>query len=117
MADKAVVMIVSGRGGVPTIPEPMQGKPGLQDCAGECTGSMYKYMGKTFTPEALRAGHNPGKSKSQKKLDAAMSEVHRHIPSTVEATGKTGAAKAKMLAAVAFSKARAQGARLPRKGK
>lgn len=117
MPDKPVMMIVGGGGGAPMIPQKPQGTPGLQDCAGECTGPLYKYMGKSFTPDALRAGHNPGRSKSQRKLDAAMSEVHRNIPSSVEATGKTGQAREKMLAAVAFSKARAKGAKLPRKGR
>lgn len=50
------------------------------------------------------------------KLGAAMREVHNNIPSTVRATGKTGAAKESMLRAIAFSKARAAGARIPKKG-
>lgn len=56
------------------------------------------------------------KSKSQQKLDKAMSEVHTNVPSTVKATGKTGAEKEAMLAAVAYSKARKAGAKLPKKG-
>lgn len=108
MAEKpAIVMIVSGRGGVPTIPEKPPGTPGLQDCAGECTGSMYKYMGKTFTPEALRAGHNPGPSK--KKVAAAMREVHTNEPSTVARADVSDARKEKMRQAIAFSKARKRG--------
>ena len=45
-----------------------------------------------------------------------MSEVHTNVPSTVKATGKTGAEKEKMLAAVAFSKAKDKGAKVPKKG-
>jgi hypothetical protein len=55
------------------------------------------------------------KSKTQKLVDEAMSEVHRNVPQTVKATGKTGAAKEKMLTAVALSKARAEGADIPEK--
>lgn len=35
-----------------------------------------------------------------------MKEVHKNVPRNVIKTGKTGAAKQKMLAAIAFSKAR-----------
>lgn len=115
MEKRPVVMLVGGGGGAPTIPEKMQGTPGLQDCAGECTGPLYKYMGKTFTPEALREGHNPGTSKSQKKLDAAMREVMTHEPSTVARADVSPERKTAMKKAIAFSKARAAGARLPRK--
>jgi hypothetical protein len=55
------------------------------------------------------------KSKTAKLVDEAMSEVHRNVPRTVKATGKTGAAKEKMLQAVALSKARAEGADIPKK--
>lgn len=104
MADKpAVVMIVSGRGGVPTIPDTPQGTPGLQDCAGECTGALYKYIGKTFTPEALREGHNPGPSK--KKVAAAFREVYDNPPSTLK-PGQSKEKRRKQMAAIAFSKAR-----------
>ena len=57
----------------------------------------------------------PRKSRSKQLLEAAFSEVHTNIPSTVKATGKTGKDKEKMLAAVAFSKARAKGARLKKR--
>lgn len=97
-------MIVSGRGGVPTIPEPMQGKPGLHDCAGECTGAMYKHLGASFTPAAIAQGHNPAPSK--KKVAAAMREVHQHEPSTVARADVSKARKEKMRQAIAFSKAR-----------
>ena len=57
------------------------------------------------------------KSTSKKIVEAAMAEVHTNVPSTVKATGKTGAAKEKMLTAVALSKARAAGADIPEKPK
>ena len=57
------------------------------------------------------------KSKSDKKVAEAFHEVHANVPSTVKATGKTGAAKEKMLTAVALSKARAAGADIPEKPK
>lgn len=53
------------------------------------------------------------KSKSDTRVDKAFSEVHANVPRTVKATGKTGAAKQKMLTAVALSKARAAGADVP----
>lgn len=56
------------------------------------------------------------KSTSKKLIEDAMAEVHTNVPSTVKATGKTGAAKEAMLAAVAYSKAKAKGAKVPRKG-
>ena len=46
------------------------------------------------------------RSPSDSRIEAAMSEVHRNVPSNVKATGKTGAAKEAMLRAIAFSKAR-----------
>lgn len=55
------------------------------------------------------------KSKSKKIIEDAMAEVHTNVPSTVKATGNTGAAKEKMLTAVALSKARAAGADIPEK--
>jgi hypothetical protein len=65
-------------------------------------------MGKTFTPDALREGHNPGTQRqpSKKKVAAAMSEVHRNEPSTVTRADVSDARKEKMRQAIAFSKAR-----------
>jgi hypothetical protein len=60
----------------------------------------------------------PAKTKTEKIVGKAFKEVHATIPSTVKATGKTGAAKEQMLTAVALSKARAEGADIPKpKGK
>ena len=56
-------------------------------------------------------------TKTEKKVAEAFHEVHANVPSTVKATGKTGAAKEKMLTAVALSKARAAGADIPEKPK
>jgi hypothetical protein len=53
-------------------------------------------------------------TKSEKKVAEAFREVHANVPSTVKATGKTGAAKEKMLTAVALSKAREAGADIPK---
>lgn len=106
MADKAVVMIVGGGGGAPTIPDKPQGTPGLQDCAGECTGSMYGYLGKSMTPAAIREGHNPGPSK--KKVAAAFREVYDNPPSTLK-PGQSKEKRRKQMAAIAFSKARSKG--------
>src|SRR5208282_1457223 len=49
------------------------------------------------------------------RIAAAFHEVHAKTPKTVKATGKTGAAKQKMLTAIALSKARAAGAKVPDK--
>lgn len=55
--------------------------------------------------------------KSRAKVAAAMAEVYRDTPSTVERANVHGAKKTAMLRAIAFSKARARGARVPaRKG-
>ncbi len=50
------------------------------------------------------------------KLENAMREVHNDVPRNVKKTGKTGAAKEAMLRAIAFSKARAAGANIPKQG-
>lgn len=59
----------------------------------------------------------PKKTSSKKSIEDAMSAVHTNVPSTVKATGKTGAEKEQMLAAVAFSTAKDKGAKTPRKGR
>ena len=53
-------------------------------------------------------------TKTEKKVAEAFHEVHANVPSTVKATGMTGAARDKMLTAVALSKARAEGADIPK---
>jgi hypothetical protein len=63
-----------------------------------------------------RTGGNPGRAKAsnpgkrttppRKKLEAAFREVYRETPSTVKRAKVTGERKRKMLAAIAFSKAR-----------
>ena len=54
------------------------------------------------------------KTKTEQIVDNAFHEVHARTPSTVKATGKTGAAKEAMLTAVALSKAKAEGADVPK---
>ncbi len=59
-----------------------------------------KMQGSRITREDVK------KRLNQRKVSAAMVEVHKNIPSTVKATGKTGKAKEAMLRAVALSKVR-----------
>lgn len=106
----------TGAGGVPLMPSRLPGKPGIVEVADMVTGPLYDYLGPKKDREVLRQGHNPRKkASSQQKLDRAMSEVHTHIPSTVQRADVTGEEREAMLRAIAFAKARAQGARLPRK--
>jgi hypothetical protein len=56
---------------------------------------------------------NPGKSR--KKVEAAMREVFTNIPSTVKRANVTGERRRKMLVAIGLEKARARGAKIPRK--
>lgn len=49
------------------------------------------------------------------RVAEAFREVYQDIPRSVEKSGKTGTAKRKMLAAVALSKARARGSKIPKK--
>lgn len=53
---------------------------------------------------------------ADKRVAAAFHEVYNDVPKNVKKTGKTGAAKRKMLTAIALSKARAAGANIPLKG-
>lgn len=52
-------------------------------------------------------------SKSKSKVAAAMKEVHENIPSTVKRANVKGKRKEAMLRAIAFSKARKAGAKVP----
>jgi hypothetical protein len=54
-------------------------------------------------------------TKTAKKVARAMREVHRRTPSTVKRAKVSGTRKKKMLIAIALSKARARGARIPKK--
>lgn len=60
-----------------------------------------------------------GKGGSGKKTkvitNRAFKEVHDNVPKNVIKTGKTGNAKKAMMTAIALSKARAAGARIPKK--
>lgn len=53
---------------------------------------------------------------AQKKVASAMREVHTNEPSTVARAQVSEARKEKMRKAIAFSKARKAGARIPKKG-
>ena len=55
-------------------------------------------------------------SKSKQLVSAAMREVHRNEPSTVARANVSEARKEKMRQAIALSKARKKGARIPKKG-
>ena len=48
----------------------------------------------------------PKTAEFTRATDAAFEEVYANVPKSVVATGKTGAAKRSMMAAVAMSKAR-----------
>ncbi len=54
-------------------------------------------------------------SASKEKLTAAMREVHANEPSTVSRANVSPARKEAMRKAIAFEKARDEGAKLPRK--
>ena len=61
--------------------------------------------------------HSPARlGKSRAKLATAMAEVHTNIPSTVTRANVSGAKQEAMLRAIAFSKARKAGARIPKPG-
>lgn len=55
--------------------------------------------------------HHKGKA----KLEAAMREVHKNIPSTVRRAKVKGKRREAMLRAIAFAKARKAGAKVPKK--
>lgn len=58
------------------------------------------------------------KGKTRRLVQAAMKEVHRNIPSTVRRAKYFGPGGMEaMLQAIALSKARKRGARIPRKGR
>ena len=55
------------------------------------------------------------KTKSRKLVESAMEEVHENIPSTVERADVSGGKKEAMLRAIALSKARKRGAKIPKR--
>ena len=65
--------------------------------------------------------HSPArlakKGKSRRLVEAAMEEVHEDIPSTVRRADVAGEDKEAMLRAIALSKARKAGARIPKRGR
>ena len=66
---------------------------------------------------SILSGKKPGakKIKTINLTKKAFDEVHKNVPANVKKTGKTGAAKEKMMTAIALSKARAAGAKIPAK--
>jgi hypothetical protein len=54
------------------------------------------------------------RSSSDPRIERAFEEVHANVPRNVKATGKTGAAKNKMMTAIALDKARRAGAKIPK---
>ena len=65
---------------------------------------------------SILSGKKPGAKKTKViLLKKAFDEVHKNVPANVKKTGKTGAAKEKMMVAIALSKARAAGAKIPAK--
>lgn len=55
------------------------------------------------------------KTKSERIIEEMMREVHTNIPSTVRRANVSGEKKERMLKAIALAKARAAGAKIPRK--
>jgi hypothetical protein len=66
-----------------------------------------------LSSEGLSGKKKP--SKTQRLVSAAMKEVHENVPRNVKKTGKTGKAAEKMKVAIALSKARSAGAKVPKK--
>ncbi len=63
------------------------------------------------------ARYSPSESSgSDSRIENAFHEVYAKEPANVKATGKTGASKNKMMEAIALSKARQAGAKIPEKG-
>ena len=65
----------------------------------------------------ILSGKKPGvkKIKTINLTKKAFDEVHKNVPANVKKTGKTGAAKEKMMVAIALQKARSAGADIPKK--
>ena len=63
----------------------------------------------------MKAPKSSERASSDSRITNAFHEVHANVPANVKATGKTGKAKNAMLTAIALSKARAAGAKIPKK--
>lgn len=66
-------------------------------------------------PKTKAGKQKKAQSKSQALVSSAMREVHTNEPSTVTRANVKGEQKEKMLKAIALSKARKAGARIPKK--
>lgn len=58
---------------------------------------------------------SPHGKKGQKTMNQMFSEVHENVPGSVKKSGKKGKAKNAMMTAIALSKARAAGVKIPKK--
>lgn len=65
-------------------------------------------------PSHPRSSHNSSHTKSSRKLTSAIKEVRSNPPSTLK-KGQGKKERMRQLLAIAFSKARKRGARLPRR--
>lgn len=86
------------------------------DCHDQASDPKYDYLWHSSASDYLkssrrRRGRPTG---TQAKVSAAFREVYTDTPTTVTRAGVKGLRKQKMLAAVALSKARKAGARIPK---
>jgi hypothetical protein len=98
---------------IQTTEVPMQ----VREVADLVQGAGYSWLPAGMRePAVLRQGHNPKPSKSQQKLQAAMREVFTNPPSTL-GEDQTPDERRKQQIAIAFSKARKAGAKLPKRAR
>jgi hypothetical protein len=90
----------------------------FHDAHDQVSDPKYSYLWHSSASDYLkgqRRRKGRPKGASQAKVKAAFREVYTKTPSTVTRAHVTGTRKRKMLAAVAFSKARQAGARIPKR--
>lgn len=96
-------------------------QPKVRSMAEEVGGPLHAHLGHFTAPEIVQAGHNttrtkPGRpKKSAAIVQQAFHEVMHNTPSTVKRAKVSPARKQRMKVAIALSKARAAGARIPKK--
>ena len=80
----------------------------------QCTGGGHdeSHINKAVTQYS--SGYKPNPSKGKSALQSALREVFTNKPSTVK-TSASPQAQRKQMIAIAYSKARASGARLPKR--
>lgn len=88
------------------------------DAHEQASDPKYAYLWHSSVNDYMGAGkRRPGRPKgstSQDKIDSAFQEVYAKVPANVIKTGKTGKPKRAMMTAIALSKARKAGARIPK---